>query len=300
MLFKSANNTIGDIANAVVKQLEYIHENGPLGIPSRFPCVNDNMGLYRPGEPIIVASRPSHGKSMFLVNEASHFALDLKIPTLLVSAEMTKEQVGRRTFGDVSNLSMFKYANGRATDAEIKALPEYLKKFQCVPWYVEDTLSTVEKVIQCIDQHLKMGVKIVLIDYVQLLKSEYYYETHKIVTEASLKLRAHVKQHQYYLFLAAQINRDTERNGLLVYPTMSMLKEAGQLEQDGGQIILLSPVLKDGRPIDKVSFKGIIAKNREGPTGEVFFKMDGDMQRWVDRREEDKKEVKEKRKKVKF
>jgi len=269
-----------DHVNAALDSIEKLYKNkGEVtGVPTGYK-VFDNMtsGLH-PSEMIVIAARPSMGKTALAMNIAEHVAVDKNIPVAVFSLEMSAQQLVQRLLCSRARVNLQNLRNGimpkGAQQSLFKASTEY---GQC-RMFIDDTagLSILElraKARRLMDKH---GLGLIVIDYLQLLKSpsKRGQENRQIeIAEISGGIKALAKELNIPIIVLAQLNRKSEDRGD-GKPRISDLRESGSIEQDADVVGLLyrsAYYAKDEE--DKAERGGeselIIAKQRNGPTGEV-------------------------------
>lgn len=252
-------------------------------IPTGWPDLDAMcQGGLKPGEMFVVAARPSMGKTSLMMNLVEHIALDLQLPTLVFSAEMTAFQLVERLAYARARFSIADVHRGfRPDKATLQRLKRVAAEIPEAPLFIDDTPALAIDVLRAKARrlHRAQGIRLVAVDYLQLLKSRSRQAAdsrEREVGEISGGLKALAKELDVPVLVLAQLNRGPEsRTGSKVgTPRMSDLRESGTIEQDADMIGLLyrSAYYADSTELAEESAgeaELILAKNRNGATGHV-------------------------------
>lgn len=266
--------------NAALDAIEKIYKNkGEVtGVPTGYK-VFDNMtsGLH-PSEMIVIAARPSMGKTALAMNIAEHVSVDKNIPVAVFSLEMSAQQLVQRLLCSRARVNLQSIRSGIWPQGAQKRLLETTAVYSQSKMFIDDTagLSILElraKSRRLMDRH-QLGL--IVIDYLQLLKSptKRGQENRQIeIAEISGGIKALAKELSIPIIVLAQLNRKSEDRGD-GKPRISDLRESGSIEQDADVVGLLYRSAYYAKDEEEKSEKGgeaelIIAKQRNGPTGEV-------------------------------
>jgi replicative DNA helicase len=228
------------------------------------------------GEMIIVAGRPSMGKTSLALNIAEHLALMEKVPVAIFSLEMGKQQLAERFLCSVSQIDSQKVRKGLLADEDYKALADACAEFSEVPVYIDDSSSLTPLELRAKARRLKSlyDIRCCFVDYLQLMHiGERRVESRQQeITEISRYVKALARELNIPVVVLSQLNRAPE--GREDHrPRMSDLRESGSIEQDADVVILLHREdyyhrgEKDYNPDNRAEL--IIAKQRNGPTASV-------------------------------
>ena len=243
--------------------------------PERFSycgikSIDNIIGGFEPGQLVIVAARPSMGKTQFAATLAKNFALSGK-GTLFMSLEMTSEEVARRVLLSGTNTTQSEVKQGFVGESSVKQMKEAAKKFERAPFYIDDragvSVHDVSRKIRAVKRKHKLDV--VLIDYLQLMSMETD-DLRSGTVKITRALKAMAKSHRVCIVALSQLNRNVERRDNKE-PVLSDLLESGSIEQDADIVMFLyrdSYYNKDPNSAyldDRL--KVIIAKHRNGPIG---------------------------------
>ena len=246
------------------------------GLASGYNGVDKHVGGFRPGEFIIMAARPSMGKTTFAMNILRNMSMDAQVPTLLISLEMTKEELGYKLLSMLSGQNTMLLRNVALTDEEmndiiVKHAPEMYE----AKLYIDDNSSmNISKIRRRARQmHRRHGIKAVVIDYIQLIRGERGIVREEQVQQISWGLKSLAKELKIPVIALCQLNRSAENNRDHV-PTMSNLRESGSLEQDADIVILLHRPEYYDNSVRIGQMDVIVGKNRNGPTGIATLRYD--------------------------
>lgn len=250
------------------------------GLATGFKVFDQMTDGLHPGEMIIIAARPSMGKTAFAMNIVEHVALDLPEPKPVgvFSLEMSTQQLVQRMLCSRARVDMSKIRSGMVARSEHVKLNEAAAVLSESPIFIDDTpsLSILElraKARRMRDRH---RVELIAIDYLQLCRSNSRrgQDSRQIeISEISSGIKALAKELEIPIIVLAQLNRQPEQRGG-GKPRMSDLRESGSLEQDADVVgLLVRPEQYEDDPDAKAELEGVaeltIAKQRNGPTGEV-------------------------------
>ncbi len=240
-----------------------------------------NNGL-KGGDMFIIAARPAMGKTSFVMNVVEHVCLDQGLPSMVFSCEMPTVQLVQRMLFARSKVSLNKIKNGiKPTKADFVRFSKTAQEISESKLFIDDTagISINELRAKARRRAKEDGIKLIAIDYLQLMKSlskQAQNSREREVAEISAGLKALAKELKIPVIVLAQLNRGPEgRTGKsLGVPRMSDLRESGSIEQDADMVGLLyreAYYAEDEEEKEEKAGKAnlLIAKNRNGPTGSV-------------------------------
>lgn len=259
--------------------------HGTLGHPTGYTELDDLLnGLHR-GEMIIVAGRPSMGKTSFALNVAEYMGVVEELPIAIFSLEMGKEQLVERFLCSRSGVDSQRVRRGMFDDADHQKLQEAAGEFYNKPIYIDDSPGMTPLMIRAKSRRLKSryGIQAIFIDYLQLMALGGRIESRQQeISTISRYLKSLARELDVPVVVLSQLNRAVEgREGHR--PRMSDLRESGSIEQDADVIMLLhreayykrsDPDYDMDDPEANMA-EVIIAKQRNGPTGTVQLVFDG-------------------------
>jgi replicative DNA helicase len=263
---------LGVIVDGVFNDIEKI-QNGEIklvGVPTGFTNIDRMTGGLRKEELIIIAGRPSTGKTAFGCQIAKNVA-ELNYPVAFFSCEMSASALGIRYLSGASGRTNIELINGKCDLLEVIHKAEPL---QNMPLYIDDTssISVIElraKVRKMINE---FGIKLVIVDYLQLMTGQGDNREQQVAS-ISRGLKAIAKDMGVPVIALSQLNRGVETRADKK-PTLADLRESGAIEQDADTVMFSFPPAKfgisdfNGRD-SKGIFVAIISKNRSGPVGEI-------------------------------
>jgi replicative DNA helicase len=277
-----------DIVKSSIEKIEdlYRRKADVTGVPTGFTELDRMTSGLHGGELIIIAARPSMGKTALSLNIASHMALRAKKTVAYFSVEMGKESVMMRLLASESKISMGEIRNGRIQDASWPKLIQAAGTISEANLFIDDTagISPFEIRARCRRLKATHGLDCIMIDYLQLMDLKIKVESReRAVSEISKGLKAIAKEMQIPIIALAQLNRGVEGRSDR-RPMLSDLRESGSIEQDADVIMMLyRDDYYDKDDADKAGHAEIIiGKQRNGPTGTVKLQFDAKTNRFRD------------------
>ena len=278
----SDRHSVREIGSVIQEALSRIEEmqskTGLSGVPSGFATLDGITNGWQPSDLIILAARPSVGKTAFSLNIARNAAVDHHIPTAFFSLEMSSSQLANRLMTSESGLSADKIKGGvKLQDDEWTLLEESLRRLSQAPLYVDETpglpIMEFRSKLKSLVKQKKVGLAIV--DYLQLMQgpTETKGMREQEVAAISRMLKATAKELNIPIIALSQLSRKSvDRQGGNGKPVLSDLRESGSIEQDADMVIFIHRPdfigLSDG-PQDKEKTQIIIAKHRNGETTDI-------------------------------
>lgn len=272
------------LVNDLFKKIESIHK-GELdqgSVPSGFMDMNNIlMGGLHPTDLIIVAGRPSMGKTSFAMNIAEHVALTEKIPVAVFSLEMGQEQLLLRLLASHARVDQTRLRNSRFLGKEDwSKLVNACGDLYEAPLYIDDTpgISPMEMRAKLRRLALNENLGLIVVDYLQLMTSRVRTDSREQeISDISRSLKAIAKEFHLPVIALSQLNRRVEERGDK-RPMMSDLRESGAIEQDADIICF---IYRDEVYNPETEHKGeaeiIVAKHRNGPTGHFKLRWDAEL-----------------------
>jgi len=256
------------------------------GLPTGYYELDEQLCGLQKGEMIIVAGRPSMGKTSFALNIAEHIGADNNIPVVIFSLEMSKQQLVERFLCSRGHLDSQLVRKGMLDTEQLQSLTAVGSELFEKPIFVDDTPGLTPLVIRAKCRRLKAqhDIQCVLIDYLQLMSLGGRVESRQQeISTISRYLKALARELEVPVVVLSQLNRSPEgREGHR--PRMSDLRESGSIEQDADVIMLLhrEDYYRRGDPdhVDTNTADVIIAKQRNGPTGVVTLTFNGKFTRF--------------------
>jgi replicative DNA helicase len=246
------------------------------GLPTGYYELDDITCGLQNGEMIIIAGRPSMGKTSLVLNIAEHIGLTEKIPVAIFSLEMGKQQLAERFLCSVSGIDAQLVRKGMLGTEHYRKLVDACGTFSEAPIYIDDTAGLSPLELRAKARRLRSRYKIqcIIVDYLQLMHSgpKHVESRQQEITMISRYIKALARELNIPVVVLSQLNRSPEgREGHR--PRMSDLRESGSIEQDADVVMLLhredyyKKNEEDYQPTNTAEL--IIAKQRNGPTGTV-------------------------------
>ena len=286
---------LGTVINQAMADIERLQEStGLSGVPSGFPSIDKITLGWQPSDLIILAARPSVGKTAFVVNIARNAAVQHHMPVAFFSLEMPAIQLAKRMMVSESGLSADKIKGGQKLEPyEWTQLDQKLRDLVKAPLYIDDTpsLPVMEfrsKVKRLVKQK---GVRLVIVDYLQLMQgpSELRGMREQEVAAISRTLKSTAKEMNVPIIALSQLSRQSvQRTGSNNRPQLSDLRESGSIEQDADMVIFIHRFDYQGlspNPEDIGRTQIIIAKHRNGEIGDIEMTFRASEVRFVDNTE---------------
>src|SRR5256714_12789619 len=277
-IFEIAQKKVGGamvpLESVLHEVFEMIENRGQRGLETGFFDLDDMMNGLQNGEMIIVAARPSMGKTAFAMNVIEHVAADSRLPCAVFSLEMSKQQLAQRMLCSRGQIDAHKLRKGLLQAHEYAHLANVVGELAKAPIWVDDSPGLTPLELRAKARRLKMqhDVKLIMIDYMQLMDNPGPENRQQQISEISRGIKSVARELGVPVVALSQLNRASEgRDGHR--PRMSDLRESGSIEQDADVIALLhrEDYYRMAEPDfvpDNIA-EVIIAKQRNGPTGTV-------------------------------
>ncbi|MBP6342549.1 MAG: replicative DNA helicase [Candidatus Omnitrophica bacterium] len=271
---------IKDILKETMEVIDnlYRKKQSVTGVPTGFSKFDEMTSGLQKSDLIIVAARPSMGKSAFAASIAEHAAIDQKIPVAFFSLEMSKESLVQRMLCSQAGVDAHRVRTGFLSPSEWPMLTKAASKLSNVPFFIDDTPAISVLELRAKARRLKAShnIQLLVLDYLQLMRGSSRSESRQQeISEISRSLKALARELQLPIIAISQLSRAVESR-TDHRPQLSDLRESGAIEQDADVVVLLmreeyyTPT-DENRGIADI----IIAKQRNGPVGTVklkFFK----------------------------
>ena len=273
---KPAFYPLGRIIESNIDMLEELQGTRALvtGVSTGFPLLDGKTAGLQKSDLIILAARPSMGKTALALNIARNAAVDANIPVAIFSLEMSKEHLSMRLLSAEASVDSSRIRSGFIGKDDWENLTEAAGILSDAPIYIDDaaTISALE--IRAKARRLKMekDVGLIIIDYLQLMKGRHQAERRDLeISEISRSLKALAKEIDIPVLALSQLNRKLEERSDK-RPQLSDLRESGALEQDADVVAFIyrdEEYNKDINNPNRGKAEIILAKQRNGPTGTV-------------------------------
>ena len=266
---------IRQVALNVLEKIEAASKSGGnvTGIPTGFIDLDYKTSGMQPSDLILLAARPSMGKTAFVLNLVDYVAVRKGLPCMVFSLEMSKEQLVNRMLSMESNVDSQKLRTGNLTDADWDAVVEGIGIIGNSKLIIDDTpgISITELRSKCRKMKLEYGLQMIIIDYLQLMTGSGRTSDNRQqeISEISRSLKALAREMNAPVIALSQLSRacETRQDHR---PMLSDLRESGAIEQDADVVMFLYRDDYYNKDTDKPNVaEVIIAKQRNGPIGTV-------------------------------
>jgi len=243
------------------------------GIDTGFVRINEFTSGLQKKELVILAARPSMGKTSLAMNICTHAALRSGKNVAVFSLEMSSEQLVRRLLSSEARVDQRRLATGYLSKSDWPKLTMAAQAMQDVNLWIDDSPGTTVLEISAKARRLKHehGLDLVMVDYMQLMSGGSRFNSrHEEVSAISRGLKAVAKDLDVPMLVLSQLSRQPERRGGDHRPQLSDLRESGSIEQDADVVMfIVRPSIYDDEAEDPRKAELIIAKQRNGPTGQI-------------------------------
>ena len=278
---QSHTNTIKELVKKAINTIEDFHQRqGVLtGVGTGFTDFDRMTNGLHGGEMVVIAARPSMGKTSLAMNVAEHVAIDLRLPVGVFSLEMTSESLVLRMLCSRSRVNLRNVRDGFLAERDFPKLTGAAGKLANAPLFIDDSsaLSILQLRAKARRMFQQYGIKLFVIDYLQLLHSTARRAENRQqeIADISSGIKALAKELNVPVIVLSQLNRELEREKNRK-PRLSDLRESGAIEQDADLVgLLYKPSSGDDdensatADEEAVPVNLLIAKQRNGPTGDV-------------------------------
>lgn len=258
-----------------MERIETLHKSGKsvTGVPTGFLDLDELTSGFQPSELIVVAARPSMGKTAFCLNIATHAAAN-DFGVAIFSLEMSKDSLVQRMLTAEARVDGQRVRQGTLRDSDFANLARAAGILGSCPIWIDDTpsLSLLEMRGKARRLRAENDVKLIIVDYLQLMKSPEYAENRvQEISDISRSLKGLARELLVPVVALSQLSRASEQRGGERKPILSDLRDSGAIEQDADQVIFIHrPEYYDREDESKRGVAEImLSKNRNGPTGHV-------------------------------
>ena len=273
---------VKDLVNKAIGTIEnFFSRKGTLsGLATGFMDLDRMTDGLHHSEMIVIAARPSMGKTSLAMNMVEHVVLEDKLPVAVFSLEMSAESLVLRMMCSIARVNLRSIRDGFMSEADFPKLTSAAGRLANAPLFIDDTaaLSILQLRARARRLHQQHGVKLIVIDYLQLLHStarRSQENRQQEIADISSGIKALAKELKVPVIVLSQLNRELEKDKSRK-PRLSDLRESGSIEQDADVVGLLykpnSGDDDDGAAVeeaDGIAVNLLIAKQRNGPTGDV-------------------------------
>jgi replicative DNA helicase len=287
---KNAFLPLDNLLNSAFDRIDELHKHGGKlrGLPTGFPDLDNLLAGLQKSDLIILAARPSVGKTSLALDIARQAAIKSKEGVGIFSLEMSKEQLVDRLLCSQANVSLWKMRTGNLSDKEgdndFARIGEAMGKLAEAPIYIDDsgTLSIMEIRAKARRLQMEKGLGLIVIDYLQLMEGRGKYGDNRVqeIAEISRGLKSIARELNVPILALAQLSRAVEMTHPAI-PRLSHLRDSGSIEQDADVVMFIYRKAADrgynpnDLPLeDRYRAEIHIAKHRNGPTGKVDLYFD--------------------------
>ncbi len=267
--------TLNELSRLVHEQTVKRSQQGGeiVGLATGFPAIDEQTNGLQQGDLIIIAGRPSMGKTSLALNIAEHVALKEEKPVAIFSLEMPANQIVTRFFSSYGRINQGRIRTGNLNDDEWARMTQTHKDFWDKPLYIDDSSALTPLDVRARVRRLKREVNdmaLVVIDYLQLMTTEGNTENRAVeISKISRALKALAKEVNVPVIALSQLNRNPETRQNQK-PQLSDLRESGAIEQDADLVAMIyregaDSMAEGNQQSDKVSIVDVV-KHRNGPT----------------------------------
>lgn len=286
--FQDIKELLPQVAEKIDELFSREDQSEVTGIPTGFTDLDKMTSGLHGGDLVIVAGRPSMGKTAFSINMAENVALDTGLPVAIFSMEMGATQLATRMIGSIGRLDQHKMRTGRLEDEDWEKLTTALGRLNEAPIFIDEgaSLSSFDVRARARRLHRQTGkLGLIVVDYLQLMSAPAGTRSENRATEISeisRSLKALAKELDVPVVALSQLNRSLEQRPDK-RPVMSDLRESGAIEQDADLILFIyRDEVYNPDSEDKGTAEIIIGKQRNGPIGRVRLTFIGQHTRFED------------------
>ena len=271
--------SLAELSNKVYQQIQERSKSTEsiTGMPTGFHIIDEKTSGLQQGDLIIIAGRPSMGKTSLALNIAEHVAIEKKLGTVLVfSMEMSSHQIAARLFSSVARINQMNMRQGKLSDSEWASFTKWHGIFKTASLYIDDSSALTPLEICTRVRRLKRehnDLSLVIVDYLQLMHMERSSETRAVeISGISRALKSLAREVDVPIVALSQLNRNIESRPKKSKPQMSDLRESGAIEQDADVIMVIYPeydntAMQGNEPKINNGIVNIdVVKQRNGPT----------------------------------
>lgn len=254
------------------------------GVGSGIKDLDAKTSGFQKGDMVLIAARPSMGKTTFALNIAENAAIKEGKSVVIFSLEMSKEQLAYKLLCSEANIDMLKLRTGALEDNDWQNIARAAGPLSKAKIYIDDTagVSVMEMRSKCRRLKIEHGIDLILIDYLQLMSGSNNESRQQEVSEISRSIKALAKEMECPVIALSQLSRAPEQRADH-RPMLSDLRESGSIEQDADVVMFLyRDEYYNKETEDKNVCECIIAKQRNGPVGTVSMSFMGALSKFAD------------------
>jgi len=285
---------LGEILPHTFEEIDKMKEGQITGLPTGFKDLDNLTAGLQPADLIVVAGRPSMGKTSLSLSIAEYVAIEQKVPVAIFSLEMSKNQLANRMLCSRARISSHRMRTGRLSDHEWEKLSIAAGPLSESRIFLDDTpsIGILETRAKARRMKAKEDIGLIILDYLQLMQGPRGSENRQQeISTISRALKGLAKDLNVPVLALSQLSREVERRGGERRPNLADLRESGAIEQDADLVMFVYRPEVYG--IDTIEVYGekkssenlaeiIVSKHRNGPTGSVFLSFIKDYARFAD------------------
>jgi replicative DNA helicase len=262
-------------------RIDELHRGGGgmRGVQTGFADLDHTLSGFQNANLIILAARPGQGKTALVINMAQHIAVSSKVGVGIFSLEMSKEELVDRLLVSQADVDAWRLKTGKLTEDDFSKLSTAMGELAEAPIFIDDTpgLSLVEMRSKARRLQMEHNVRLLVVDYLQLVDPGKKYESRvQEVAVVSQSLKNLARELNIPVIAASQLSRAVEQRGEK-RPQLSDLRESGSIEQDADVVMFIyRPDYEMQAGVHSIPTKLLIAKHRNGATGEIDLLFRGD------------------------
>lgn len=269
--FQSMATLVRDVSDKIIDIYNNQQGSDVTGVPTGYPNLDRELAGLQRGDLIIVAGRPSMGKTSFALNIAENIGIRQELPVAIFSLEMGGDQLAQRLISSVGNIDAQKLRKAQLSDEEWSNFAKAVHRLEDKPIYIDETPGLMinelaSRARRLMNQTGPLGL--IVVDYIQLMPGRSNADNRSTeLSEISRGLKALAKELHCPVIVLSQLNRSLEQR-TNKRPIMSDLRESGAIEQDADVIMFIyRDIVYNPETPDKDLAEIIIAKQRNGPIG---------------------------------
>ncbi|MFN8367625.1 MAG: replicative DNA helicase [Candidatus Kapaibacterium sp.] len=274
--YTGMNKLARETFDMIAKLTEKGVEQGVSGVPTGFVKLDEMLGGFQKSDLVIIAARPSMGKTALAMSIARNAAIEYNVPTAFFSIEMAAVQLVMRLLSAEARINAHSIRTGRLNPDEMRKIVKTIGRLAEAPIFIDDSpsLGMMELRAKCRRLKAEHNVQLVFVDYLQLMHSPKAESREREISIISRSLKQMAKELDIPVIALAQLNRSVESRSDK-RPMLSDLRESGSIEQDADVVMFVTrpevyeiTTYEDGSPTEGTA-ELIIAKQRNGPIGTV-------------------------------
>ena len=260
-------------------RLDELHKKGSglRGLPTGFSDLDKKLSGMQPANLLILAARPSVGKTTLAMNIADYVGINEKVPVGIFSLEMSKGQLVDLMLASQSDIDAWKITTGNLSEGDFEAISQSMGILAEAPIFIDDTpgISVTEIRTKARRLQLEYGLQLLVVDYLQLIRGRNLENRVQEVSEISQALKNLARELNIPVLAISQLSRAVESRQTKI-PQLADLRESGAIEQDADVVMFI--YREDPENLENIKLS--VAKHRNGPLGEIDLKFKGERRRF--------------------